>query len=34
MKPLDTIRRKITMHAFFAKGVKTEFIYIFRNRPV
>jgi hypothetical protein len=31
MKPLDTIRRTITMHAFFMKGVKTEFIYLFRN---
>jgi hypothetical protein len=31
MKPLDTIRRRISMHAFFMKGVKTEFIYLFRN---
>lgn len=33
MKPIDTVRRKIAMHAFFAKGVKTEYIYFFRNRP-
>jgi hypothetical protein len=31
MDPIDTIRRRITMHAFFRKGVKTEFIYLFRN---
>lgn len=32
MKPIDAILRNITMHAFFAKGVKREFIYIFRNK--
>jgi hypothetical protein len=31
MKPIDTIQRNITMHAFFMKGVKREFIYVFRN---
>lgn len=33
MKPLDTVRRRIAMHAFFAKGVKTEYVYFFRNKP-
>ena len=32
MKPVDTVRRRIAMHAFFAKGVKTEYVYFFRNK--
>ncbi|MEM2914881.1 MAG: hypothetical protein QXH91_05740, partial [Candidatus Bathyarchaeia archaeon] len=28
---LQSIKRKITMHAFFAKGVKNEYIYVFQN---
>jgi hypothetical protein len=31
MEPVDTITRTISNHAFFAKSVKEEYIYIFRN---
>jgi len=31
MKEYKTIKRNITMHSFFAKGIKQEFIYVFEK---
>jgi len=31
MTEVQTIRRRITNHAFFARGVQTEYIYVFRH---
>ena len=33
MKEVETIKRTITNHTFFAKAVQQEFIYIFKNTP-
>lgn len=33
MKEVETIRRTISNHTFFAKAVQQEFIYVFKNTP-